>query len=108
MGQHLQGIERRIYTDTAVGQQALYRIGKAEEQRIARSKNHNLTIPDITLEHRFQRNGNVYPHRSLGQKPPDQLTVAHSSRKHASPGNDLLHLRRKVDFGAVAYADNMK
>ena len=108
MGQHLQGIERGIDVDAALGQQALYGIGKAEEQRVAGSKDHNLPVCGILREHLVQRHDDVYPLRPFGQEPFHQLVMTHAPRKHLPPGDDFLHPRRKINLGAVADADNME
>ena len=82
-----------------------YGIGKAEEQRVAGSKDHNLPVCGILREHLVQRHGDVYPLRPFGQEPFHQLVMTHAPRKHLRAGDAFVRPGGRGDGGAGAEAE---
>ena len=67
--QHLQGIEIGKNLYVGIGNLPFNRVGKAEEQRITRGKNHNgLFYLGILCKDLTQRNRDINPLGILGNK----------------------------------------
>ena len=108
MSKHLKGIERRIYLHLASRAFPLDSIGKAEEQRITRSKDHDIIILLVLLKYLAQRYSDIYPYGIFWQEVPHYLMMPLSTRKHLPSLDNLHHLWREPLLSGVGYADYRK
>ena len=120
VGQHLQGVERRVEHDFCFRHLPADGVGKAEEERVARGKDNKRAIPLlfphrdgplvglVLLKHFIQRHRDVYPLCIGRQQRAYYLVVALAAREHVTAADDVEHFRREKRLWIVTYANNNK
>ena len=107
MGQHLQGVEGGVEDDFCLWHLAFDSIGKAEEQRITRSKDDNLRGERLVLrEDGIKWSHNINPLGISRQELGDYFMMTLSTSKHLSMLDDFRHFRWKPRTWIIRYSDD--
>ena len=109
----LEGVEGGVEGDFGIGKLLLNRVGKAEEEGVARSENNDGFLVRKTVEtrvlfkHGIERSGDVYPFRFVWQEGCDNLMVSFAARENFAVLNEGQHFGRKKRLWVVgdAYDD---
>jgi hypothetical protein len=77
--QRLQRVKRGIEPNLRIGQTSADRVGKAEKDRVTRSKDNDMGMSCITGEYLVERNGDVDPLCSGREQWGNNVVMARSS-----------------------------